>query len=122
MRADDVAKRDRPFLVRPIIRVPVVVHDPGVERLGRLHMLSPDVRVPLRVEQRGGDPPYFDKRRVKRDPGDAELIIADVNPAVNAEPVLTGAGDLIELRADDSERHVHAELSAGDGEREGKID
>src|ERR1039457_5299154 len=98
MRPKTVMEPSRSFLVSAIIRMPMIVHHPGIESSLRRDDFQISIRVRLTARQVGRESAQFHQRSVGGGPSHTLLCIRDVHPALDREPVLAGAGQLIYFR------------------------
>ena len=101
------------FLIGAIVRVPVVVHHPGINRRRRLDLGHVGLWIWLRTRKIRGQAADFQKRRLHGGPRHAQLVVGDVNPALNRKPILARAFKLILPGLDHPPWNVDAHRGAG---------
>ena len=108
VRINEVAEHSLAVLLGAVVGVPVIVHGPGVEGRGWLDLVLPGAGVRKRADEVRGEAADFHQRRVGREPGDTIILVGDVHVALDGEPVLAGAENLVGLRPYHAPGHVHA--------------
>src|SRR5260370_25251240 len=99
----------------------MIVHDPGIEPLCGLNMLTPDVMTGLRAKHVGRKRADFDQRRIKCRPGNTVLCICDIDPSAYRQAVLARTRQLINFWTHYRKRNVNVNLTILNGKRKGEL-
>src|SRR5216683_3677303 len=99
----------------------MIVHDPGIEVLCGLNMLSPDLMTGLRAKHGGRKRADFDQRRIRCRPGDTVLCICDIEPSAYRQAVLARTRQLINFWTHYRKRNVNVNLTILNGKRKGEL-
>ena len=118
VRTNRVAKDRLAFLVGAVVRVPMVVHHPGIDGRRRFDRGKIRFWIWLGTGQVRSQAADLDEWSFNRGPRHAELIVRDVNPALDGKPVLAGAGKLVLFWLDHASRNVDAQNGVGNVEPE----
>ena len=108
VRTDRVAEDRFAFLIRAIVRVPVVVHHPRIDRGRGLDLGQVGLWIGLRTREVRGQAADFEERSFNGGPRHSELVVGDVNPSLDGKPILARAGKLVLLGLDHAPRNVDA--------------
>ena len=116
--ANGVTERGRPLLVGLVVRVPVVVHHPGIDGLRRPDVGEKTLGLLLESGQVRRQTTNLDQRGINRGPRHAQMVVRYVHESLDREPVLACAGNLIHLGPNHRPRDVHPHHALGHAEAE----